>query len=131
MSAETCPWSARFGAGECCCQLPCRYGTPDDWVDCQACGGLGWVRIATIHRPQPFQTLCDPCLGTGRLPAERARWREIGDAHRRDRKARRESLGEAAVRLGIPPQELNDIEHGRRNPAQLQSQPDTEPRRHG
>jgi hypothetical protein len=134
MGAEACPWSARFGAGECCCQLPCRYGTPEDWVACEECGGLGWVRVATIHRPQPHRTLCNACLGVGRLPPEKARWRDIGRAHREARVARKESLGEAAVRLCIPPQQLNDIEHGRADPTALGAPPAkaaTETRRHG
>jgi hypothetical protein len=46
-------------------------------------------------------------------------WLAHGDVMRRSRVARGESLADAARRSGVAPRLLNDIEHGRADPARL------------
>ena len=62
---------------------------------------------------RPVTLRCRFCEGAGVVDEARAaRWRE-GERRRRERVRRGESQRERAAIMGIPPEMLNDIEHGR------------------
>ena len=79
----------------------CRGGKESTGIGCGAGGG----RQVTLR--------CRFCEGAGVVDeASAARWRD-GERRRRERVRRRESQRERAAIMGIPPEMLNDIEHGR------------------
>ena len=85
-------------------------------VVCPSCqGAKGGFGIACSDRAcRPIERACDFCRGEGQVSAEAGeRWRK-GRAARDARVKQRLSLFEQAAILGIAPEVLNDIEHGRR-----------------
>ena len=88
---------------------------------CPRCNGVkGGVGIVRSDRGcRPIEWTCDFCAGEGRVsPEANERWQK-GRVARRARIKERLSLFEKAAILGITPQVLNDIEHGRRSFDQL------------
>lgn len=81
------------------------------FVDGRDKNGKRWGRQERIA--------CMQCAGTGTISAERARWMEECRVHRLARVDRRESLHEAAQRLGITPAQVSAMETGRQDPAGL------------
>lgn len=81
------------------------------FVDGRDKNGKRWGRNGMVD--------CMTCEGTGSIPVERARWMEEGRTHRQARVDRRESLHEAAQRLGITPAQVSAMETGRQDPAGL------------
>ena len=81
--------------------------------DCQ--GAKEGFGIACRDRGcRPIERACDFCGGEGRVsPEANERWQK-GRAARDARVKQRLSLFETAAVLGIAPEVLNDIEHGRR-----------------
>ncbi len=81
--------------------------------DCQ--GAKAGFGIACSDRGcRPIERACDFCGGEGRVsPEANERWQK-GRAARDARVKQRLSLFEKAAVLGIAPEVLNDIEHGRR-----------------
>lgn len=64
----------------------------------------------STHSVEAFQ--CATCGGTSEIDEELSGWIAKGKAARDARVARRESLLEAATRMGISPGELSQIERG-------------------
>ena len=85
-------------------------------VVCPSCGGAkrGTAYLAATVDARTGEITCDFCKGEGQVSAEaNERWQK-GRAARDARVKERVSLFEKAAILGIAPEVLNDIEHGRR-----------------
>jgi hypothetical protein len=67
--------------------------------------------IATVN--------CQRCQGAGEIDHNIEARIKIGGVHRTWRVAKHEGLAACAERLGIDPRDLNDMEHGRKDPAPL------------
>ena len=83
-------------------------------VPCPHCRGRpdGVVMVnGRAHIP-----ICRACDGAGAVPHRDAEWFRIGDRYRMARVMRGESLADAAARIDVMPQELNEIERGRADP---------------
>jgi hypothetical protein len=88
---------------------------------CPDCRNNGYL-VAFVDGPNHsgVSTItCSRCKGTGLIDPAAEKWVRIGSTHRTWRVAQHESLGECAVRLGITPRELTDMEHGRECPERL------------
>ena len=85
-------------------------------VVCPDCRGAkaGFGIACSDRGCHPIERACDFCGGEGRVsPEANERWQK-GRAARDARVKQRLSLFEKAAVLGIAPEVLNDIEHGRR-----------------
>ena len=83
---------------------------------CSTCGGEGTLSglIKPTRGACYLGTLpCPACEGTGAMGEVQARQMAEGQRRRRDRISRGVSLKEEALRLGISPAALSDLEHGR------------------
>jgi hypothetical protein len=67
------------------------------------------------HFGAALELPCLTCQATGTITAEHAERLSEGRRRAEDRKQRGLSLRDEAKRLGISPQELSDIEHGRQS----------------
>jgi len=87
--------------------------------NCPMCGGSGNTGPVHVNRgpDQPGYWLenddCRVCGGAGAVSDAFLRRYHAGLAAKERRILRRESVGEAADRLGISPADLSGIEHGR------------------
>jgi hypothetical protein len=90
-------------------------------VACPSCGGAKTgYRISCSDRGcRTGEITCDFCKGEGEVsPEASGRWHK-GRTMRGARVKERLSLFEKAAILGIAPEVLNDIEHGRRSSDEL------------
>lgn len=100
---------------------------------CPECDGRGtFAAFVDGHRPDgtawgEFRPAvqCFLCGGAGKIPEEHLKWRAIGEAHRKARVKRMESIREAAERLGVSPSQLSAMEYGRLDPALLHQPKET------
>lgn len=64
------------------------------------------------RRKPVLEIPCDRCKGTGEVSEQSTRWIIIGRKMRKDRLARGFGLRREAMRRGIKPSELSDMENG-------------------
>jgi hypothetical protein len=90
-------------------------------VVCPSCGGAKTgYRISCSDRGcRTGEITCDFCKGEGEVSSEASDCWHKGRAARDARVKERLSLFEKAAILGIAPEVLNDIEHGRRSSDEL------------
>lgn len=89
-------------------------------IICPDCNGAG-EREGIAHPGARFIRIeCSFCEVSGYITPQRAEWREIGQAHRRARLARDESMMECARRVGVLPSEISGFERGLIDPAKWQ-----------
>jgi hypothetical protein len=88
---------------------------------CPTCNGTG--NGGPVHRHKingggcwDRKSICPRCDGFGKVPDEMAEWIIVGNAMRKARIDRGESLGDAAQRIGISSSELSAFECGRKRP---------------
>ena len=89
---------------------------------CPHCDGKGTLADFAVTKQRGFYQPGRPCMlcgGRGAVSQQSARWYAQGLEHRLERRARHESLGEAARRLGVPVPEISRMEAGRADPAGL------------
>ncbi len=82
-------------------------------TQCPTCQGRGEL---TGYAEPGFRLVtvkCNDCKGTGEITPEHLQRIEQGRQMRRDRRARGESMTEAAKRLGMTIIQYNHLEHGR------------------
>lgn len=79
-------------------------------MKCPDCLGNG-NSFALVHG-KPRLSRCPTCNGTCEVSADRADAIERGNAMRLDRMARKVTLRKEAVRLGISPTRLSQMEQG-------------------
>jgi hypothetical protein len=94
----------------------------NELVECPDCNGKGQREFAGFvdgHRNgkrfgefRHEMQKCYRCKGEGKVPAAMLEWIKQGEAMRRARIARHESLKDAADRFGIDFVRLSHIEHG-------------------
>lgn len=89
-------------------------------IQCPACAGEGFFGGFVAGWEVPLQ--CGQCQGSGQIPEAQADWFPRGRSHAMERVARDESQMECARRLGVTPREVNDMEHGRTDPARLETE---------
>lgn len=86
-------------------------------LTCQRCNGLGIIGPVHINRgerPHTWEMMrCSSCGGSGYWSAQQAVAVREGEAMRKERLERDESLREAARRLGMSPAQLSAMEQGR------------------
>lgn len=89
--------------------------------DCNGTGksGLAIVCFSDRHRSQITNARCPSCNGSGQVSDEQQQWAMIGEAHRKARIERLESLRECARRLRISPTALSKMERGIIDPSKL------------
>lgn len=85
-------------------------------MNCSTCGGAG--KLSGLIKPTKGACYlgslpCPSCKGTGEIGEAQAQQMADGERRRRDRIHRGVSLKEEALRLGISPAALSDLEHGR------------------
>lgn len=95
-------------------------------IPCLGCDGAGRLTAFVDGRDENGrrwggvqEVACPTCAGTGRISVEKADWIAKGRAHRTARVDRKESIFEAAKRLGITSAELSAMENGRADPKML------------
>lgn len=92
----------------------------DGTIPCPVCDG-GTLRRSGLVMRDGVCALedidCSTCGESGRVPADYAARVEAGQRMRAERVARRESLRDAAARLGITPAQLSAREMGRHEEA--------------
>jgi hypothetical protein len=90
-------------------------------VECPECKGVGDRGGFAIDSNGSFysRVSCSLCRGGGAVAPHRVKWWTVGRAHYRARVAKMEGIRECAARLGVTPQQLSAMEHGRADPAIL------------
>ena len=89
--------------------------------DCNGTGNRGLAVVCFADRPrsQITNARCPSCGGSGQVSDLRQQWAMIGEAHRKARIERLESLRECARRLRISPTALSKMERGIIDPSML------------
>jgi len=87
-------------------------------IACKYCNGRGWTGPVHVNRGNGSgewldRMECTHCGGTGRWDSDHLARYEKGQAHRRERIERSETILEAAARLGVTPAQLSSFETGR------------------
>lgn len=87
---------------------------------CPDCNGAGEREGIAHPGARLIRIECSYCEAAGYITPQRAEWREIGQAHRRARLGRYESLMECAERIGALASEISRFERGLIDPAMWQ-----------